>query len=340
MKILFIKLGAIGDVVQAAAAVKEFRRRNPNAQVDWVAGSGVKALIEMLGVADSVIGVEDAQFLVGSFYRRLVAFAQSIWLLANRGQYDMVVTAHSDYRYRLLSLGVRARTRVGFTPRSFRPIPISDRNRVQEYWRLLTGGDAEAIDIPQMMLSLGKCLDNCPAAGVIPKLPARYIVLAAGGAKNLLRDDALRRWPIEMYRALADRLILDGRQVVLVGGEGDRWVSKSFSGLPVIDLIGKTTIGALLKITGGATVVVTNDSGILHLAAITRTAIVALFGPTPANAVIPYGREKTIVLEERNRVSCSPCYDGRNYAPCARPICLESIPVQRVLDSVKRFISV
>jgi ADP-heptose:LPS heptosyltransferase len=52
VRILFVKLGAIGDVVQAAVAMKEFRRRNPGAEIDWVAGKQTGELVRAFGVAD------------------------------------------------------------------------------------------------------------------------------------------------------------------------------------------------------------------------------------------------------------------------------------------------
>jgi heptosyltransferase-2 len=161
-----------------------------------------------------------------------------------------------------------------------------------------------------------------------------YVVVAAGGARNLHRDDALRRWPILSFRQLVEQLCREGRRVCLVGATSDQWVSDAMRGLDVDDLIGKTTLMQLLAIMQGARAVVANDSGILHLATLTTAGLVGLFGPTPANAVAPMGRPHTQILSADNRVSCSPCYDGRNFAACTRNICLESIPVQAVIDAV------
>jgi heptosyltransferase II len=167
-----------------------------------------------------------------------------------------------------------------------------------------------------------------------PLLGERYIVVAAGGAKNLQTDDALRRWPIESYRALVARLLDEGRRVVLVGAQSDRWVSDAMRGLPVDDLIGQTSLMQLIAVMQKSGAVVSNDSGTFHLATLTSAPLVGLFGPTPANAVAPMGRAKTRILASDNRVSCSPCYDGKNFARCTRNVCLESITVNSVADAI------
>lgn len=334
MKILLVKLGAIGDVVQSAVAVNEYRRRYPDIDLDWAVGYRLKPLVDAFGVADRVIAIQDDGFFSQSKMEQIGALVNAMFMLAREGRYDRVVIAYSDARYGLLTSAVRASEKVQFRPAPGRPSPIHHRSRVHEYWRLLSGGDGEAIDIAAATQALGNTLGNLPVGEIAATLPARYVAFAAGGAKNLHREDALRRWPIDRYRALAQRLLNLGLSIVLLGGENDRWVLDAFENVPVTSLIGKTGLLDLIPVLGGANAIVANDSGILHLAALTRTGIVGLFGPTPANACIPRGRARTIVLEAGNRVSCSPCYDGKNYAPCSRNLCLEAITVDQVFAAV------
>lgn len=333
MKILFIKLGAIGDVVQSAVAVKAFRARNPGCGLDWVVGAQTQELVRAFGVADNVIVVDDAGLYAPSLAGKLKALVRAIRVVARPVRYDKVVVAYVDRRYRHLALGISSGEVVSFDRNGARPSPINHRSRVHEYWRLLSDGDAEAIDIASTTRSLGSDL-LAHALATRFTLPPRYVVLAAGGAKNQHREDGLRRWPIERYRAVAERVLPSGLGVVLVGADSDRWVSRAMDGLPVNDLIGTTGLIELVSVLDSAQAVVGNDSGVLHLAALTRTGIVGLFGPTPANAFIPIGRPRTIALQEGNKVSCCPCYDGRNYADCSRAICLEAISVERVLDAL------
>jgi heptosyltransferase II len=335
VKVLFIKIGALGDVIQAAAAVREFRSRYSVSRFDWVAGKQVSGLIRAFGVADEVLELDEISLMTGGVVSRYLSLLKFITYLSTRNRsYDKVVIAYQDWRYCLLTLGVRAKQRVRFDPRAARPSPIHQRNRVFEYWRLLQGNEEEIIDIAKAMQDIGDAVMQTADPEIALSLPKEFLVLAPGGAKNILRSDGLRRWSIEYYYNLTQRLLSDGHQIVLVGGPGDLWVSQFFTDLPIVDLIGKTTLVGLIHILNRAAVVVTHDSGPIHLAAITHTGLVALFGPTPPNAILPIAREKTTILHEGNRIACCPCYDGKNYAPCSKAACLESITVERVHDAV------
>ena len=335
MRILFVKLGAIGDVVQAAVAVSEYRRRYPHHKLDWVVGRSVSALVDAFGVSDELVVIDDLALLSSSYAQKGPALIKAMIRLWRLGKYDRVVTAYADRRYEILTCGVGARRRVRFSRALARPSPIQHRSRVHEYWCLLSGSDGEAIDIAAATKVLGRSVLNRVERSEFGSLPSQYLILAPGGAKNTLREDNLRRWPIDNYLGLAEKLLRAGRNVVLVGGLTDRWINSAFANMGVVNLIGETTLVNLLPVLDGADAIVGNDSGILHLAALTNAGIVALFGPTPANAFVPRGRDRTIVLEEGNRVSCSPCYDGKNYAPCSRNICLEAITVSRVFEAVE-----
>ena len=104
-KILFIKLGAIGDVIQAAAAVDEFKLSNPNVALDWVVGQSIAGLLERMAVADRVIPVPDQALFTGSTFQRMKALL-SCWLCIakNFQAYEAIYIAHTNWQYVLLAL--------------------------------------------------------------------------------------------------------------------------------------------------------------------------------------------------------------------------------------------
>jgi heptosyltransferase II len=335
VKLLFVKLGAIGDVAQAAVALSEYRRRSPDLHLTWVVGHRVRSLAESFNVADRVISLNDDGLYSGSRITQVSTLVRCAVSLASSAKYDRIVTAYADWRYGLLTACMRSGSRERFRSLSHRPSPLQQRSRVHEYWRLLSGMDSEAIDIAAATRGLGDQISGLPEVDVKYNLPRDFIVIAPGGAKNPLRDDALRRWPIDRYRQLIQNLMAAGHAIVLMGGTTDRWAADALSDLGSIDLVGKTDLLDVLAILLRSSALVGNDSGILHLGALTDTAIVGLFGPTPVNAFVPLGRPGTIALAVGNKVSCSPCYDGRNYANCARNICMEAIPTTLVVESVE-----
>ena len=158
------------------------------------------------------------------------------------------------------------------------------------------------------------------------------------GARNLLRDDALRRWPLENYVALAAALLKAGHEVILAGGPDDTWASTSFTHLSVTDIIGKYSLLETLALLNSAAVTVTHDTGPLHLAGITSTAIVAIFGPTDPRGRLPQ-RANTVALWGGEGFACRPCYDGRDYAPCLNNGCMQQITPAMVLGEIQTLLT-
>jgi len=153
-----------------------------------------------------------------------------------------------------------------------------------------------------------------------------------------LRDDALRRWPVERYVQLAASLTQRGHEVVLCGGPEDRWASPAFAGLPVTDVIGKLTLVETLALMQSAEVTVLHDTGPLHLAGLTSTGILAVFGPTDPRGRVPR-RDNCIALWGGESFACRPCYDGRSYAVCSHNGCIQQVTSAAALRHVERLLA-
>lgn len=132
---------------------------------------------------------------------------------------------------------------------------------------------------------------------------------------------------------MATRLIEAGHGIVLVGGPTDAWVRESFAGLPVLDLVGQTSLKQLPAVFGCVDAVVSHDTSAAHLARWVETPVVALFGPTsPHEKIFPDGASR--VLWGGESLPCRPCYDGRDFSDCTRPRCMEDISVDAVMAAV------
>ena len=344
MKMLFVRLGAIGDVVQAAAALRIYKDSHPHIMIDWVVDSAYAELIQSFGVADQVIGISSKSFLTGNIFSRCIGLIKAQLKIGFRLQYDVLVTAHPDWRYNLLSAFVRSKKRIipqdlengrGF---------ITTQNRTLEYLRLLDLTSFSAVNsdnngnvlvnkaIANLGLAALSSYRGAYSSDLNTNLPSEYIALMPGGAKNTLRDDPLRRWPIASYAMLARLLISSGKNVILLGGPDDQWVNEYFEDIPVTNLIGKTNLLDMVFLLNKAQAAICHDSGPLHLASITQTPLLAIFGPTPPSAVLSDTRIKTIILKPSSQISCSPCYDGKNYAVCHSNKCMQDTSVNHVTE--------
>jgi heptosyltransferase-2 len=330
MRLLIVKIGAVGDVVMALSMVEAARAKDPQAHITWLCGRTVEPLLRAYGKIDEIIVLDDAKLLRGNPWEKARTL-MGAWVGLFFRSFDLIVTGHSDPRYGWLSLTARAGERRGFGDR--RGL-IPGRYHGDEYARLVTGQDGPDAPVSRPILlrpPLSPELERSLSGG------GPWVALAPGGAKNLLRDDALRRWPIGHYVRLAGKFVSQGWRVVLTGTDGDRWVLEHFKGLDVIDLVGKTSVTDLVALYGKCRLVVTHDSGPMHLAALSGTPVLALFGPTtPSEKVLVGGPIHPLWGGED--LPCRPCYDGRNYADCSRNLCLESLEVERVWRESERLI--
>ncbi len=328
-RVLLVKLGAIGDVVMLLPAAYGLHAQGH--EVEWLCGAQVAPLLALYPWITPLV-VDDSVLLRGGARARVRSTLEASRRLIGR-RYDLVATIYYDPRYRLLTQTARAKRRLSLSmeDRGYRILP--GRHYTDEYARVLLGLDDDVR--PE---ARGPVAPPVLPASPLPRGAVPRVVLVPGGARNLVREEALRRWPIENFVAVAEALLKHGHEVVLSGGEGDRWASAAFAGLPVIDCIGRHSLAETVGLFDASDVVVTPDTGPLHLAGITRAAIVAIFGPTAPSSFLPQ-RPGVVALWGGEGFACRPCYDGRNYAPCHNNACVRQVTPAMVLAEVEEMLA-
>ncbi len=323
--VLILKFGAIGDCVMALPAAHEMYRAGYC--VNWVCGRAAEPVLRLYPWIN-VIPVDDRALLHGSIFSRSQAVV-ALWGVLAGKHYDVCATLYYDGRYRLLTLPVRATRKVMLSRLDRAKTLLPGRHHTDEYARIVSGRPDDVT--PAQLAPLPP--PSLPASPLPPVSGKARIVLVPGGARNMLRDDALRRWPVESYAAVAATLLDAGHEVVLAGGPDDVWVRPAFSGLAVGDLIGTLALADTLALLDSAAVTLTHDTGPLHLAGLTSTAIVAIFGPTDPWGRLPQ-RANVVGLWGGEGFACRPCYDGRNYAPCSNNLCMQQVtPTMVVVET-------
>jgi heptosyltransferase II len=291
-KVLIIKIGAIGDVAMSLPMGEALS----DCDIDWLVGTAARPVVEWAGCAKRIIEVNHQKLLEAPFFIKLWHLSK-VWVRLFGKKYDLVITAHPNYRYRVLTLFCLKKEH-----RQFRPIP--GRYHPHEY-NTLAGG--KKLQWPQ-----------------IPERERKFVVLAPGGDSISEPGKGLRQWPIENFVVLAKML----GDVVIIGGPKDEWIKPFFLGFTTI--IGTKTIPELIDFFTTCRLVITHDSGPLHLARLGGAKVLALFGPT-----MPDEKSREHVIWGGEHLACRPCYTGRTYAPCKRPLCMHSITPERVFAKVQ-----
>jgi heptosyltransferase-2 len=333
VRVLIIKINSVGDVVMALPMLEAIREEHENARITWVCGNPVAPLLKAFSCIDELIVVDEGKLCGASgLIPAIYELAKVCARLAGR-TYDLVVTGHRDSRYQLLSCTVRATIRRSWG----RNWPIPGRYHADEYVRLVTGADGPSTtltSLPTLRFPLSRNLQAVMNAARTPLL-----AIAPGGAKNTLRDQPLKRWPVQSYVELATRAVDFGWGVVITGAPSDEWVSAAFRRIPIVDLVGKTDVVDLVAVYNRCDAILTHDSGPMHLAALAGAPLVALFGPTDPAWFAPRSRH-TKVLRSGCALACRPCYDGKSYAQCAETLCMQDIGVELVIEVLKEVMEV
>lgn len=329
-RVLIVKLGAIGDVIMAIPAAWHLHLRG--AEVAWVCGSTVKPLLECYSWIRPIV-VDEGAVLHGSLVERIATIG-ALWTVVGVEKYDVCATLYYDKRYRFLSLPVRARRKIALSRRARAAMLIPGRHHTDDYHRLLLDGkDGYTPESEELIRP-----DHLPVSPWRPRRGKPTIALVPGGASNMLRKQILRRWPAQNYVAVAEALLSRGFEVVLLGGPEDLWVVEHFGKLSVSNLIGKLSLPEVISVCDECDVVISHDTGPLHLAGVSRAAVVGLFGPTDPANFLPR-RRSVVGIWGGVGFGCRPCYDGRDFAACEFNGCMHQIIPDQVLDVVDRLVS-
>jgi heptosyltransferase-2 len=335
---LIVKFGAIGDVIMAIPAAHTLYQHGFD--IYWVCGTAVQPLLECYSWIN-LVPVEDKAILLGGIYERARNIA-ALWGRIGFKKYDLCATLYYDRRYRILTLPIRARQKLALARQSRKTTLIAGRHHTDEYTRVLMGAD----DGYHEQSTSPVRPDRLPPSQWHSKDAPQRIGIVPGGGNHLIREQAagrlpeqvLRRWPVESYVALANRLVDRGWEVVLLGGPEDAWVKPYFERLSVTDCIGKLSLPEVINACDACDAVVSHDTGPLHLAGLSATCLVGIFGPTDPATRVPR-RPLAAGIWGGQGFACRPCYDGHAFAACQFNGCMHQVTPERVLRELDRLLS-
>jgi len=316
-----VRITAIGDVIMTIPAVERLKRER-GGEIWWICGSISAPILRRFPFIDRVIEVNERKLLTGNPIERLSQLL-GVWRALAGRSFDTCNLLQYDDRYRILNLPVFSRRTLILKKGNRLTQTIPGRNVCDEYARLMLGLDGP---LPTRIKPI-----------LMPGLPEKEsgkrlrIGLVPGGARNTVRDSPQRRWPLPHYRALAERFLAAGMEVTLLGASSDRWALPEFEALPVHDKLGACSVVESIELISQLDLLVTHDTGLLHMAGLTPTPVVALFGPTSPREFLP-NTPNIEFIWGGELLACRPCYDGRDLPDCRENICLTDVLPEVVFD--------
>jgi len=318
-KILIVKWGAIGDVIMTLPMIYKIKEKYPQHKLCWLIGNSVKPLIEHLEIVDQLISFSEKDLFQRGLFSKFFTLCK-FWRKIAFRKYEKIYILHKDLRYTFIpffSFGKKVRLvqNKNFFPNIY---------HTKQYLSLI---DPKAkVKYPKVTYPL-----NEEFSEVFSKRPC--IFLAPGGATNPLQTTSLKRWPISHYVTLCKELLLKGFTIAVIGSDTDKWVVPYFSKLPIKNLVGKTSLLDLLALFHKGELLVTHDTGVMHLAKLSSIKICGMFGPTNPFEFAPTTRQM-MTMQGGQGLTCSPCYNGRAFSDCQENLCMKKLSPLMVLEKV------
>ncbi|HKW03509.1 MAG TPA: glycosyltransferase family 9 protein [Vicinamibacterales bacterium] len=358
--ILFIQLAEMGTMVVAYPSLKKARELYPDAALHFLCFTQIRPSVEILDIipAENIITIDAHSF--STFVRDTLLFP---WR-ARRRRIDTVINMEAFVRYSsLLSYLSGACRRAGFHRFNQEGLYTGDLlthhvfynahvHAAHTFLDLVHALDAPSSQVPRVKrpkaadrLEVPKIRTDAHAAAELwRKLRAIHADIGPARKLVVLNPNAsarfpMRRLPLESFTELARRLLKDPEVFVVITGVASEkpdahYLCAQLASPRVLDLAGQTTMTELLQLFDLAHVLVTNDSGPAHFAALTRIHVVVFFGPEIPERYRPLTASADAI---HTGYSCSPCIGPHNQrqSPCNDNLCLKSINIEEIAGLVR-----
>ena len=260
------------------------------------------------------------------------------------GKYDAAVVPHRSLRSAALARFARIPVRIGFSNSAGSRLfthKITYRKTAHEIARnhdllepvgITDAPSAPTISVTQEdMNTAAEFFESCGIGG------NDAVVGFGPGSKWFTKQ-----WGVERYRKLAELITNETAcKVVCFGGQDEKGLGKAICRAPsnsVYSAAGSLSIRESAAALKKVSVVITNDNGLMHIAAAAGTPVVAIFGPTvPEFGFAPWGDNHTIIARD---LYCRPCsIHGTKSCPEKHFRCMKEIESEEVYNAVKKYIS-
>lgn len=338
--ILIIKLSAIGDVVHTLPFLEVLRKNFPEARLDWVVEEESSQIIEGHKGIDNIIVSRRK-----SWQKRLVkgrgrsaAFKEIIQFLKQlrAREYELVIDLQGLFKSAILAGLSKGKRKIGphwgregsqlfLTERPF--FVDADEHAVDKYLKV-----AEYLGCEKDSWKGHIPIRESDKRSIDKVFHNKGIEDQSLVAINPFAKWKTKLWEPEKFAALADRLQKElACHVVFTGSRQDRVEIDAIMDIlekKAINLAGKTTLKELAYLYSKSQLLVSTDTGPMHIAAAMGCPVVALFGPTAPWRTGPYGKNHRVIRDE---IECSPCFNKK----CDHVSCMRNITVDRVFEKVK-----
>ncbi|MGQ0792615.1 MAG: glycosyltransferase family 9 protein [Deltaproteobacteria bacterium] len=330
VKILVIRPGGIGDAALLYPALRALRAHFAAARIDVLAERRNSGILRGCPYLDNLIAYDSNPL-------------STLLRVINQG-YDIAIDTEQWHRLSaLIAYLTKAPARVGFA--------TSERAALFTHPVAYSQGEYEAQSFLNLASAVtGTKYDFDTARPFIP-LDAAAVSRARSGLARLRQNRRIagifygatvpeRRWGVAKFKELAERLIASGARVAVLGGRDELRDSAQFGGMflsgDAADFVGKTSLAETAALIAELDLLVTGDTGLLHIACGVGTPTVSLFGAGIEAKWSPRGQNHIAI---NKNLACSPCTKFGYTPKCPFSVqCLSDIGVAQVAEAAMRLL--
>jgi heptosyltransferase-2 len=331
MRILVMGPSWVGDMVLAHSLFQVIKQQQPDAVIDVAAPAWTMPLLDRMPEVSGKIALP---FKHGQLaLRERIRFGRS--LRANAYQQAILLTNSLKSAILPMAAGIPRRTgylgewRYGLL-NDIRPLDKQALPRTVD--RFVNLGLPPATPLPTSLPDPHLKADRTKAAETLARLnhaePSKPVIGLCPGAEY----GEAKRWPAEYYAEVANRALAQGNEVWLFGSDKDALVTASINRLTqgrCLDLGGRTRLGEAVDLMALCDTVVSNDSGLMHVAAALGVKVIAVYGSSDPHHTPPMSPQADVLWLG---LDCSPCF--KRTCPLGHLNCLRQIAPERVLHAM------
>lgn len=336
MKSLIIGPAWIGDMVMAQSLFLCLKQQEPELEIEVLAPAWTQPLLERMPQVSKAINMPVGHGVIGLGSRRKLGKS-----LRNEG-YQQAIVMPNSFKSALVPLFAKIPKRTGWRGEArswvLNDCRVLDKQKyplmVQRYIALAYPESAELPkQFPFPTLSVDETSISILKKKFSLNMEKPVLVLCPGAEFG-----ASKKWPEEYYGKVAESAIRNGNQVWVLGSAKDEATAEAILGSlsspetksHCISFAGKTVLGEAIDLMSLANKVVSNDSGLMHIAAALRKPLVVVYGSTSSAFTPPLSDNvKTLSLA----LDCSPCF--KRECPLQHLQCLRDLKPDRVIQALE-----
>lgn len=332
-KILVVGPSWVGDMVMAQSLFRELVRRNANVIIDVLAPAWSEAIVNKMPEVRHAI-----EMPVGHGKLNL-ASRYCLGRSLAKENYQRAIVLPNSFKSPLVPAfaGIPRRTgwRGEFRYGLLNDVRVLDKTAmplIVERFVALAGQKGESLPAeilpPKLVVDIQAANDAAQKFGVDS---SRKLLALCPGAEF----GPAKQWPAQHYAELAKTYLKQNWQLLLLGSANDQTVTGQISKTAapddsVLDLAGKTTLGEAVDLLSLATAVVSNDSGLMHIAAALDRPLVAVYGATSPGFTPPLSPQA--IIAQLEGVDCAPCF--KRDCPLQHHRCMVELEPGRIATMV------